>query len=82
MVNGKSETEIEVSMATLTSGHAINVHKSAAEATVYVSCADIQGTPGMMEGTPGMMEGTPGMMESTPGAMMEGTPMMQGTVTP
>lgn len=68
VVNGKSETEIEVSMATLTSGHAINVHKSAAEAAVYVSCADIEGTPGMMEGTPG--------------AMMESTPMMQGTVTP
>ncbi len=80
VVNGKSETEVEATMATLTSGHAINVHKSAAEAAIYVSCADIKGTPGMMEGTPGaMMESTP-MMEATP--MMESTPMMQGTTTP
>jgi|GEM_PF-833251 len=63
VVNGKSETEIEVSMQTLTSGHAINVHKSAADLATYVSCADIQGMPGTMEGTPGAgMMGTPGVM--------------------
>jgi hypothetical protein len=65
VVNGKSETEIEVSMATLTSGHAVNVHKSAADLATYVSCGDIKGMSGMTEGTPGMMEGTPGMMQGT-----------------
>jgi hypothetical protein len=42
VVNGTSETIVNVSMAELTSGnYAINVHKSAAEASVYVSCGDI-----------------------------------------
>ncbi|HUP27599.1 MAG TPA: hypothetical protein VM409_04120 [Chloroflexia bacterium] len=84
VVNGKSETEVEATMAMLTSGHAINVHKSATDIPTYVSCADIKGTATMMEGTPGMMEGTPspGMMESTPGAMQSTPEMMSGTPTP
>ncbi len=42
VVNGKSETTIDVSLATLMSGqYAINVHKSATEVTTYVSCGDL-----------------------------------------
>jgi len=42
MVSGKSETEVMVNIADLTKEpYAINVHKSAAEAGVYVSCGDI-----------------------------------------
>jgi hypothetical protein len=41
VVNGQSETTIPVSLAELTKGgYAINVHKSAAEVAVYVSCGD------------------------------------------
>ena len=43
VVNGKSETIVNVSMADLTkTPHAINVHKSAAEVAVYTACGDIQ----------------------------------------
>jgi hypothetical protein len=42
VINGKSETTLEVGMAALQGGQfAINVHKSAAEANVYVACGDI-----------------------------------------
>src|SRR3989344_2256782 len=45
-VNGKSETTLDVSMADLLAGLplAINVHKSGAEANVYVACGDIKNT--------------------------------------
>jgi len=83
VVDGKSETTIATADFTMEAGqaYAINVHKSAAEASVYVSCGDITDsgmmgseTPVMMS-TPGMMESTPGMMSETPGAMMETTPV-------
>jgi len=53
VVNGKSETTISTSDFTMAAGqaYAINVHKSAAEASVYVSCGDI--TDSTMTGTPG-----------------------------
>ena len=42
VMNGTSETIVNVSMAELASGqYAINVHKSGTEASVYVSCGDI-----------------------------------------
>jgi hypothetical protein len=74
VVNGTSETVVSMSSFTMEPGqpYAINVHKSAAEASVYVSCGDITSngmmgseTPGMMMETPGAMM-TPGMMEVTP----------------
>jgi len=42
-VNGSSETTLEVSMDELQGGLplSVNVHKSAAEASVYVACGDI-----------------------------------------
>ncbi len=44
--NGKSETTVNASISTLlASPHAINVHKSAQEASVYVSCGEIVMTP-------------------------------------
>src|SRR5688572_27429136 len=42
VTNGASDTTVDVSMATLLNGqYAVNVHKSAAEASVYVACGDI-----------------------------------------
>ena len=77
VVNGKSVTEIEADFDTLTATpFAINVHKSAAEASVYVSCGDIT-TEGMT-----MLNGTPGAtMGETPNATMEETPGASTTET-
>ena len=42
IVDGKSETTLTLTMATLSAGqYAINVHKSGAEAKIYVACGDI-----------------------------------------
>jgi hypothetical protein len=58
VVNGTSETTVPASLASLLNGtFAINVHKSGAEASVYVSCGNIvwEGqTSGVGTGTPGM----------------------------
>jgi hypothetical protein len=55
VVNGKSETVVPVDTHDLTGGtFAINVHKSAAEASIYVSCGNIVVTQQHEEGTPGM----------------------------
>ena len=51
VVNGMSETTVPVDVHDLTGGtYAINVHKSAAEASIYVSCGNIMA----LEHTPGM----------------------------
>ncbi len=43
MVDGTSTTEVPASIQTLTAGKlAINVHKSADEAKVYVACGNIR----------------------------------------
>ena len=43
VVEGKSSTEVPADIKTLTAGKlAINVHKSAEEAKVYVACGDIK----------------------------------------
>ncbi|HYO49536.1 MAG TPA: hypothetical protein VEW94_06760 [Chloroflexia bacterium] len=74
VVNGKSETEVPDSMDELSKGeYAINIHKSATEASVYVACGDIK-VMGMMAG-----ETPTAMMAETPGAMMEG--MMDVTLS-
>jgi Cu/Zn superoxide dismutase len=56
VVNGKSETIVPVDLHDLTDGtYAINIHKSAAEASVYVSCGNIVATTEHGdEGSPGM----------------------------
>ena len=42
VTGGKSETTLNVAMSEIQKGeHAINVHKSAQEASVYVACGDI-----------------------------------------
>src|SRR3954471_11548184 len=42
VVNGRSETTLPITLGDLMSGeYAINVHKSAAEASIYVSCSDL-----------------------------------------
>src|SRR5438046_8813539 len=52
VTNGQSDTMVPVSLMTLTSGtFAINVHKSAAEANIYVACGDITASP--LAGQPG-----------------------------
>jgi len=54
MVNGHSETVVNVSVSDLlASPFAINVHKSAKEASVYVSCGNIVAAPGVIT-QPGM----------------------------
>ncbi len=44
VVSGRSETVVEADMASLfgTEALAVNVHKSAVEASVYVSCGDLK----------------------------------------
>ena len=47
VVDGKSTTEVPVSISELQKGNlAINVHKSADEVKVYVACGDIKGAGG------------------------------------
>jgi CHRD domain-containing protein len=42
VVNGSSETDVDISLDDLTlSSYAVNVHESAEEADVYVACGDI-----------------------------------------
>lgn len=41
VVNGKSETTVDVGMAELGKGYLVNVHKSAQDIPTYVSCGDI-----------------------------------------
>ena len=50
VTNGKSDTTVNASLASLMNGNsAINVHKSAAEIQTYVACGDIPaGTAGTM----------------------------------
>jgi hypothetical protein len=61
VVNGKSETVVPVDIHDLTGGtFAINVHKSAAEASIYVACGNIVATehheePGMPRTGAGML---------------------------
>lgn len=44
VVNGKSETKLNVSMAQIKAGLplAVNIHKSVAESSIYVACADLK----------------------------------------
>ena len=51
VVNGKSTTEVNVAMEDLVGqGFAVNVHKSADEAQVYVACGDIEEAAQVDEG--------------------------------
>jgi hypothetical protein len=53
MVNGHSETVVNVSVSDLLAApFAINVHKSAAEASVYVSCGNIVAAQVVSPGMP------------------------------
>lgn len=71
--NGNSETMLEVSLEDILKELplAINVHKSATEASIYVSCGDIKSDSMMMDGKGGVMGEKKGeaMMEQG-GAMM------------
>ena len=51
VVNGRSETMVNVTMDVLLKGLplAVNVHKSAAESNVYVSCGNITGDASVLE---------------------------------
>jgi len=81
---GQSDTMVAVSLDTLTAGtFAINVHKSAAEASVYVACGDISpsplaagGTGSTTGGTTGGAAGgsTSGTTTTTPGMPSTGAP--------
>jgi hypothetical protein len=78
VVNGMSETVVNVGMAQLAQGqYAINIHKSAAEVSTYVSCGDIVpmnmggGTPGGTTG--GQTGGHEVMMMAQNGSGEDGT---------
>jgi Cu/Zn superoxide dismutase len=76
---GQSDTMVPVSLDTLTPGtYAINVHKSAAEASVYVACGDIGASPmaGGGTGTTGGETTTapPSGTIATPGMPSTGAP--------
>lgn len=83
VVNGKSETILAVSLDNLLKElpFAVNVHKSAAEAKVYVTCADITSGQAMMEKPDGTMVKPEGAAMVKPdGAMMvkpEGAAMVK-----
>src|SRR3989344_3197707 len=51
VVNGRSESMVDKTLAELLKELplAVNVHKSAAEASVYVACGDITGDPAVLE---------------------------------
>src|SRR5438552_9946512 len=74
VTNGQSDTMVPVSLVNLTSGtFAINVHKSAAEAGVYVACGDITASP--LAGQPGgSTGGTTGGTTSAGGTSVPGMP--------
>jgi hypothetical protein len=58
VVDGKSTTEVPADIKTLTAGKlAINVHKSAEEAKVYVACGNIGKGGGSAKKQSGKMEG-------------------------
>ncbi len=77
VVDGKSETTVQVSMAELTgSPYAINIHKSGAEVATYVSCGDIKAMA--MGGTTGGTT-TGG---TTTGGNMSGGNMSGGSTMP
>ncbi len=59
VVNGRSETMLDVRMSDLMMGNlAINVHKSAQEAQTYVSCGDIMAISSAVGSGAGMPAGT------------------------
>lgn len=80
--NGNSETMLEVSLENLLKELplAVNVHKSATEASVYVSCGDIKSDSMMMDGKSSVMGERKGssMMEKD-GAMMGETKVFKIT---
>jgi hypothetical protein len=70
VTNGQSDTMVPVSLDTLTNGaFAINVHKSAEEAKIYVACGDIHAS--MMASPPG---GTTGGTSGEPTGGTSGEP--------
>lgn len=61
LVDGKSETTVPVALsAILAQPHAINAHKSAQEATVYVACGNITAGGGTGGQQPGALPTTGG----------------------
>jgi LPXTG-motif cell wall-anchored protein len=66
VANGASTTEIQTTLAALTaSPHAVHMHKSADEVSVYVACADIKPSSlpatGQAESTTGLISGAAGL---------------------
>ncbi|MGI8587664.1 MAG: LPXTG cell wall anchor domain-containing protein [Chloroflexia bacterium] len=79
VVNGSSDTTVMIGMAQLASGtYAINVHKSAAEVSTYVSCGDIHASS--MSG--GSMAGGTTTGGSMAGGSMAGGSMAGGSSMP
>ncbi len=77
LVNGKSETMVPVGMAEFQiGGYAINAHKSATEASVYVACGDIQA---MMMGQGG--DSMPGTGNGEQNAILVALGLLAATMT-
>ena len=63
VVDGKSETTVNVALATLrATQHAINIHKSASEAAVYTACAEIPSAAASLPRTGGLPIGLVGII--------------------
>jgi hypothetical protein len=79
VVSGKSETTVMAKMSDIVNGgYAINVHKSAAEASVYVSCGDLVAmTTGAPTGT--MPQSGNGEMLLLAGLLALGALVLTGT---
>jgi LPXTG-motif cell wall-anchored protein len=66
VANGSSTTQVQATLQTLTaSPHAVHMHKSADELSVYVACADIKPTSlprsGERDSTVGLLSGAAGL---------------------
>jgi LPXTG-motif cell wall-anchored protein len=70
VANGSSTTDIQTTMAALTSSpHAVHMHKSVDEVSVYVACADIK--PASLPRT-GQSESTTGLVSAATGLSLLG----------
>jgi len=71
VTNGASTTEVQASLQSLTeTPHAVHIHKSADELSVYVACADIA-TPGTLPRT-GEADASSGLLALVSGVSLMG----------
>ena len=83
VVNGKSETVLAIAFAELWHEvpFAVNIHKSAAEAGIYVACSDVTPDQGMKENDGGMPD-KDAMMKKNDGMVKFSGPVLAGNTSP